>query len=419
MRKNLKVLLLSVIVAATMIPISTFADTTAEAANETGTQAATESTTNLNDSNTVAVQSDTADKTTDSVDGSGNGEGEDPKPEVKNGWVTENGSKYYYVDDKYVTGKQSIEGKNYFFSEIGVLQTGWIPSGSSKMYAGTDGVLVNGIQTISGKKYYFSENVMKTGIRKVSGSLYYFNKDGSAITKTGWVKCPDKYNRYFYSGGKMATGVKKISKKLYFFNTGSGTLKGKGFFNYNGKTYYSKGHGVLATKWQALTRNKKLHGYYFYPKTGAMAKNTKIGYLKIPKSGALHEAYALGIRKLNKTHWSLRQAYKNSYKLKYYDRWWRQSSSEKYALRGFKKGKGNCYVMAATFYIQAKLLGYNVHQVRGKVAHRAPHSWTVIKHGKKYYVYDPNFRNETGGNGWKIWYGKRGTWRYTNYHKMN
>lgn len=374
MRKNLKVLLLSLIVAATMIPMSAFADTTAEAANEAGTE---------------------------------------------NGWVTENGSKYYYVDDKCVTGKQSIEGKNYFFSETGVLQTGWIPSGSSKMYAGTDGVLVNGIQTISGKKYYFSENVMMTGIRKVSGSLYYFNKDGSAITKTGWVKCPDKYNRYFYSGGKMATGVKKISKKLYFFNTGSGTLKGKGFFNYNGKTYYSKGHGVLATKWQALTRNKKLHGYYFYPKTGAMAKNTKIGYLKIPKSGALHEAYALGIRKLNKTHWSLRQAYKNSYKLKYYDRWWRQSSSEKYALRGFKKGKGNCYVMAATFYIQAKLLGYNVHQVRGKVAHRAPHSWTVIKHGKKYYVYDPNFRNETGGNGWKIWYGKRGTWRYTNYHKMN
>lgn len=218
MRKNVKVLLLSLIVAATMIPISTFADTTAEAANEAGTQAATESTTNSND----------------------------PKPEVKNGWVTENGSKYYYVDDKCVTGKQSIEGKNYFFSETGVLQTGWIPSGSSKMYAGTDGVLVNGIQTISGKKYYFSENVMKTGVRKVSGSLYYFNKDGSAITKTGWVKCPDKYNRYFYSGGKMATGVKKISKKLYFFNTGSGTLKGKGFFNYNGKTYYSKGHGVLA-----------------------------------------------------------------------------------------------------------------------------------------------------------------------------
>lgn len=48
MRKNLKVLLLSVIVAATMIPISAFADTTADAA-------------------------------------------------MKNGWVTENGSKYYYV----------------------------------------------------------------------------------------------------------------------------------------------------------------------------------------------------------------------------------------------------------------------------------------------------------------------------------
>ena len=71
MRKNLKVLLLSLIVAATMIPMSTFADTTAEAANEAGTQAATASATNSNDTNTVTAQSGTADKTTDSVDGSG------------------------------------------------------------------------------------------------------------------------------------------------------------------------------------------------------------------------------------------------------------------------------------------------------------------------------------------------------------
>ena len=38
MRKNLKVLLLSLIVAATMIPMSAFADTTAEAANEAGSE---------------------------------------------------------------------------------------------------------------------------------------------------------------------------------------------------------------------------------------------------------------------------------------------------------------------------------------------------------------------------------------------
>jgi hypothetical protein len=75
--------------------------------------------------------------------------------------------------------------------------------------------------------------------------------------------------------------------------------------------------------------------------------------------------------------------------------------------------------MASTFYIQAKLLGYDIHQVQGKVAYIWPHSWTVIRQDGKEWVYDPNFRNETGRNGWKIWYGKSGTWRYTGYSKMN
>ena len=96
-----------------------------------------------------------------------------------------------------------------------------------------------------------------------------------------------------------------------------------------------------------------------------------------------------------------------------------QKTAEQYALKGFKKGKGNCYVMASTFYIQAKLLGYDVHQVKGKVAHIYPHSWTVIRQDGRDWVYDPNFTNETGRNGWKIYYGKKGTWRYNHYHKMN
>ena len=33
------------------------------------------------------------------------------------------------------------------------------------------------------------------------------------------------------------------------------------------------------------------------------------------------------------------------------------------------------------------------------------------KHGKR--VYDPDFQHEKGRNGYKIWYGKPGTWVYT------
>ena len=68
-------------------------------------------------------------------------------------------------------------------------------------------------------------------------------------------------------------------------------------------------------------------------------------------------------------------------------------------------------------YVMAKLLGYDIHQVAGKVD--LPHSWTVIKQNGREWVYDPNFTNETGRNGWKIYYGKRGTWRYNHYYKMN
>ena len=137
----------------------------------------------------------------------------------------------------------------------------------------------------------------------------------------------------------------------------------------------------------------------------------KVGTLTIPKSGYLGEAYALGIRKLNATGWSLSNAYTNSVNITYYNRWMRMGSSEEYAVYGFKNEVGNCYVMAATFYIQAKLLGYNVRQVHGHVG-MMPHSWTQIYQEDYWWVYDPNFTNETGRDGFKIYYGKSGTWRY-------
>lgn len=328
---------------------------------------------------------------------------------------------------------------------------GWVDGENGEKYYYKDGQPVEGLQTIDGDIYYFGDDgIMQTGFVKIDNSLYYFFSDGKATTAKTWfaIEGTSVKDRYGLGGGKIAAGpygvsskvsykakVKKRYKKrgkwrtkyvkvtrtktvvtVYWFDWDNGQKgHGAGFFDDNGKSYYCKGDGVLATGWQALKRDGNLNGYYFNKSTGAMAKGTTIGHLKIPANGKLHEAYALGIQKLNKTGWSLRQAYKNSYRIKYQGRWWRQSSSEKYAMKGFKYNKGNCYVMAATFYIQAKLLGYNVRQIHGKVAYRAPHSWTQIYNGKSWRVYDPNFRNETGRNGWNIYYGKKGTWRYTNY----
>lgn len=268
--------------------------------------------------------------------------------------------------------------------------------------------------------YYANGAALADCVKKIDGRLYYFNGSGKVATFKGWKNVGG--SRYWANAsGTIACKPTRIKAKngkkyMYMFGTGGKLMKKKGLFTYKGKSYFgaSTGSGVIRTGWVASGKT----AMYFYPKTGAMAKNTKIGYLKIPKSGKLGEAYALGIRTLNKNGWTLRSAYKFSYKLKYRNRWYRTKNSEKYAIRGFKKKNGNCYVMAATFYIQAKLLGYDVHQVKGKVG-IWPHSWTIIRQNGRWYVYDPNFRNETGRNGFKIWYGKKGTWRYSKYHRMN
>ena len=292
-----------------------------------------------------------------------------------------------------------------------------------------------------------SAPVYKNCVRKEGGKLVYYDASGKIAKFTGW-KTIGSAKYWANSSGTIASSpvripgkkvitqkvkwkkVKKKGKKkkvwkyktkqvmvnsndLYLFGPDGKLINKTGLFTYNGNTYYGLGGGAIKTGWAAIG-NKAM---YFYPNNGTLAKNTTIGYLKIPANGALGEAYALGVKQLDKSGWNLKAAYTYSYKLKYKGRKFRTSSSENYAIRGFKTGKGNCYVMAATFYIQAKLLGYDVHQVAGRVD--LPHSWTVIKENGKEYVYDPNFRNETGRNGYRIWYGKKGTWRYRNYHKMN
>lgn len=90
-----------------------------------------------------------------------------------------------------------------------------------------------------------------------------------------------------------------------------------------------------------------------------------------------------------------------------------------YAHIGLTQHKGNCYVMAATFCELAKALGYNAVQVSGVVPLRSgglgPHSWVELGG----YVYDPDFQVESGKSGYKIYYGKPGTWRYYKQQYMS
>lgn len=86
---------------------------------------------------------------------------------------------------------------------------------------------------------------------------------------------------------------------------------------------------------------------------------------------------------------------------------WPIMSSRDYAIYGLNHRGGDCIVMASTLRYIAEYLGYNAIQRFGYVG-SATHSWVEIN-GK---VYDANFKNETGRNGFGISYGQKGTWKY-------
>ncbi len=132
-------------------------------------------------------------------------------------------------------------------------------------------------------------------------------------------------------------------------------------------------------------------------------------------------AYPMAVEALNKCGWDLRSAFNYAASIPYYGHTadmpqTAATSMEWYAEYGFKNGKGNCYVMAAMFCEMAKTLGYDAHQIGGYVplasGGMGDHSWVEINIDGTTYVFDPDFTHETNRNGYMIFYGQSGTWRY-------
>lgn len=152
------------------------------------------------------------------------------------------------------------------------------------------------------------------------------------------------------------------------------------------------------------------------------------GYAKLDKS-AWELYYPKAAAVLDQVGWNLRAAFDWSASLTYYGHGAEgmpddpSPGIEWFADFGFTNLKGNCYVMAATFYEMAVLLGYAPRQMSGEVPLASggvgPHSWVEIDFDGQTYVFDPDFTYGTGRNGYMITYGQSGTWRYSNYSPMS
>lgn len=344
------------------------------------------------------------------------------------GWkniAAQNKIVYYDTNGQLVRGQKKIDGNWYYFDEkTGARITGWknITAQNKVVYYDANGRLVYGQQKIDGNWYYFNE---KTGARvsgwkywsdgkkwvyyqangamakgqvKVNGAWYYFNeKTGARVS--GWKYWSDgKKWVYYAANGKMTYGDAKIGGYWYYFNTKTGKMH-IGWLKLTADTYYYDTNGHMVTGTQTI--NGKT---YLFASDGKLQK-----YL-----------YPLAADKLNSIGWNLIAAYNWSTGIRYVNSGGAlNAGSNWYATYGFTNGYGDCYVKAATFYQMARQLGYSARQMVGYVPRAggglAIHSWCEVDMNGGTYVVDPDFAYETGKNGYLIYYGQSGTWRYQSY----
>lgn len=397
----------------------------------------------------------------------------------RTGWITWSKRKFYIDPEslEILTGMQEIDGKWYYFDPkskpVGKMVVGWKTLEDGKYYFDKNGVRKKGWLTFNNKRYYFEQSgPMKKGWRSIGGKKYYFDPTNGYMRK-GWVEIgSDKY--YMNRDGSLHTGWRSLDNKKYYFVPKTGKMK-KGWLTLNNKKYYfeKEGHqtfgwrsvggkvyyfmplpnsGYMRTGWLNVGKDryymdldgsrctglKKISGKnYFFDKGGKLVKNKRAYTINgkrynISENGVVTElssAEKLAAERLDKIGWNLYAAFKwSSSEISYYRHNFNvpdgyKNPSDYYAEYGFKNEIGNCYIMAGTFYHMARLLGYEVHQVNGYVPLKSgglgPHSWVEIVVNGSTYVCDPDFTYDSGRNGYLINYGQSGTWRYTDYHRIN
>ena len=96
-----------------------------------------------------------------------------------NGWHTEDGNWYYYMDGLVQTGFVSINGVMYHLNEEGYADTGLLVIDGETFYFHVNGAMHYGWLDLDGRTYYMDANgVAVTGPQRIDGMDYIFDSHG-------------------------------------------------------------------------------------------------------------------------------------------------------------------------------------------------------------------------------------------------
>lgn len=210
--------------------------------------------------------------------------------QMQTGWQEVNNKWYYFDELGYGQKDWKLIGNNWFyFNSSYQMQTGWqeinekwyyLSTGVMNSYGKTyyEGYMVTGAQTINNKEYYFtSEGVMVRGWHKENDKWKYYSPKKMSIygrtfvegeKVTGWLPINDKWY-YIAEDGYMVTGIYKVGNRKYLFME-DGSMK-TGWFKVDDTWYYISSDGELRAQWV-----KSLSNWYYVNDEGLILTGDQV-----------------------------------------------------------------------------------------------------------------------------------------------
>ena len=206
----------------------------------------------------------------------------------KDGLVTVDKKKYYFMDGKKVKGRDIMVGDKLLrASDTGVISdssiTGMVYNDTERremIYSKNGAVVKNSWQVIGKNKYYFGEDgvAYRNGVYLINGELYLFHKDGT-VAAAGWNIMEDSGSGCWYyvqASGALATGAQEINGKSYYFDPESG-IRRSGLVNTEEGTFFYATDGSYAQDVTGRTGILELQGTGYYTGEGDKVSSVRIG----------------------------------------------------------------------------------------------------------------------------------------------
>ncbi|MGN0613867.1 MAG: CHAP domain-containing protein [Porcipelethomonas sp.] len=163
--------------------------------------------------------------------------------EIQEGWNSIDDKWFYFDGEKFLTGKQEIDGDYYVFSPNGSLRTGW--------------------QTVNSKRYYYDKETHSPvyGWIEFLGQIFYSDKENG---KYCGIQAVEDNTYIFDEAGVLHTGFVTYNGFMYYCDETDGIIYGNADrtpIEIDGRYYLISPKGYVLRGWQTVNGLRVFYDY--------------------------------------------------------------------------------------------------------------------------------------------------------------